>query len=347
MKEKGFKKRVFALIVSFAMVVAFVPIVEVCATRVQHYLITDGMSQGEIGQRFLNVVVSQETQIGNSTIFFETTLGLVNSITNQEIVMLAGVPVLITTYDLGHTTITSGTILENLGGGVLRALPSGQQVENSQNFGSALNAFIEGLAPSPTQIGASSSYIEIEPYLMSRSGHHRRSQMFPSPSSNRLLSFGMNMSFDYEVRWNTNWGNPLWDWDRAWIRNMHITFQLFDNSTNATNAEFIEINQSMSAVSAIGGSISLSSKWGFGFDVSPPNDSSPRLMNHRVNNTTFVTITSHMTGSVYRSSTVIIPNNLATIETFATIGLRQGSGVNIYVGIAQYHTTISSHGVVR
>jgi hypothetical protein len=331
MKRNG--KKILALTLALTMVLlSFSPAKIINATQANTWHLDANEFQMHDGS-----LITQEVLVEGISIEYTTTVQLANVMYTQEIVDIAGVPLLITIYDFGWYSFEVGTLLRDAGDGVFRAVPS-DSILDSSSFEDALAAFyaerfdIHVPAESRMRLQYHEEkaipYTEVLPdpfWLFPETGSHSdfRSERVPGFSH---VWLDLDTRFDFELRLGTNWANPVWQWDRVWFRNLDVVSSIWP-AMNSHVAERLTIEIAVITHGYLPVSFDLSLPPSI--NLSPSNGSRSSILSHTAApNALYARITSWQPISVYRQS-LFSRFDLATLEIMASIGVWSPAGGHI------------------
>jgi len=220
-----------------------------------------------------------EQVVNGVNVLFPTTPRNANAIINQELVHMSEVPVLITTYALDGFEYEVFQLMQYSEFGTLTVLPTDQAIISS-SFINEFNEF-SNLRSDNNQISSSiqesQSGLEELEFEATSNPNHVSGWNFSwdeaeIPRTN--ASYRLWTSFNWEMRDNTNFGNPLWDWQRVKITNLVVDVLPSLGINNVQNLNRITIELIAKTYGTVGISYSLSWPSSASVSLSPPNNSS-------------------------------------------------------------------------
>jgi len=232
-----------------------------------------------------------EQIIDGRTVRIPMTREMEAAVASQELVDVGGVLVLVTTYCFGDGfEYEVFRFMQHCERGELSLLPV-EQVVTSRHFEQALAEFYEERFGFVDYNSASSSdmgYQCIEATNVvppsSASGRYSRQRMMNDPlPGNAAVWFDLYVDFNWHMRNNTNFGNPLWNWQRTEISGLQVRVLPW-NDRPAQNLRSIVIDVVAITHGAPGISHSFSSSGSFSFSFSPGNNSRVTLVSREFTN---------------------------------------------------------------
>ena len=280
------------------------------------------------GQHFdTGYEIARELVVDGRTMRLEITPEMEAATINQELIDVGGVPMLITTYAFDGFEYEVFQLMHYAERSILSVLPPEQEITSRQFAQEFMELYASRSGNQDTQ-GMQDVVATVS------SGRYFRERSVANLLGSSQ-TYHMAIQFDWEMRDNTNWGNPLWDWQRVRITRLDV--HVFPLSIRNGQVDTTPIQNKRSVVIDVVArthgmaGISYTLSWPPSVSISPANNTTTTILSREFPNAVGVMARIVEHGNINLDRTVNYPlsalptaSNWVSLEAYGSFWMNSG-----------------------